>query len=94
MDSFEFFGPNLSKNRFWGRNFKNLSPHSESAPPRYLLYQFSVKTVKFKHSGLNLGKLSNYMQHFDSNNIEGVAENCVVAEMNWVEVDGAGWRFK
>ena len=30
------FGPNLPKNGFWSRNFKNLSPDSKSALPRKL----------------------------------------------------------
>ena len=34
MGNFYFFGPNLPKNGFWGRNFKNLSAALESAPPR------------------------------------------------------------
>ena len=46
----------------------------------------SGKTENFVFSGLNLGKLPNYMQYFGSNNIEG--------EMSWVEMDGAGWRLK
>ena len=25
MDNFQFLGPNLPKNGFWGQNFKNLS---------------------------------------------------------------------
>ena len=36
--------------------------------------------------GLNLGKLPNYVGYFGSNNVEGVAENWVEAEMSWVEV--------
>ena len=43
--------------------------------------------------GLNLGKLPNYVQYFGSNIVEGVAESWVEAEMSWVEVDGAGWRW-
>ena len=35
---------------------------------------------------LNLGKLPNYVQYFDSNNVEGVAESWVEAEMRWVDV--------
>ena len=35
---------------------------------------------------LNLGKLPNYVQYFDSNNVEGVAECWVEAEMSRVEV--------
>ena len=36
--------------------------------------------------GLNLGKLPNCVQYFGSNNVEGVAESWVEAEMSWVEV--------
>ena len=42
-DNFDFFGPNLPKNGFLGRNFKNLSPDLESACPRYHACQFSGK---------------------------------------------------
>ena len=38
--------------------------------------------------GLNLGKLSNYMRYFGSNNVESVTESWVEAEMSRVEVDG------
>ena len=55
---------------------------------------------KFEFFGLNLGKLPNYVRYFGSNNVEGVPENWVEAEMNllevemsWVEMDGAGWRW-
>ena len=94
MDNFDFFDPNLPKNGFWGRNFKNLSPNSESAPPRHLVNHFSIKTDNFEFFGRNLRKLPNYVQYFGSNNIEGVAESWVEAEMSWVEVDRAGWRLK
>ena len=33
------------------------------------------------------------MQYFGSIIVEGVAESWVEAEMSWVEVDGAGWRW-
>ena len=33
------------------------------------------------------------MQYFGSNIVEGVAESSVEAEIRWVEVDGAGWRW-
>ena len=33
--NFEFLGPNLPKNGFWGQNFKNLSLDSESVSLRY-----------------------------------------------------------
>ena len=34
------------------------------------------------------------MKYFGSNNVEGVAESWMEAEMSWVEVGGAGWRLK
>ena len=55
-DNFEFLGPNLPKNGFWGRNFKNLSLDSESTPPLYHVCQFSVKTDNFDFFGPNLPK--------------------------------------
>ena len=83
-DNFEFLGPNLPKNGFWGRNFKNLSLDSESALPIYHVCQFLVKIDNL--FDLNLGKLPNDMRY-------GIAESWVEAEMSWVEVDGAGWRW-
>ena len=35
-DTFDFLGPNLPKNGFWGRNFKKLNLDSEPASLRYL----------------------------------------------------------
>ena len=82
------------KNGFWGRNFKNLSLDSESAPPRYHVCQFSVKVKHFEFFGLNLGKLLSYVRHFGSNIVAGVVESWVEAEMSWVEVGGGRWRLK
>ena len=82
MDKFEFFNPNLPKNKFWGRNFKNLRADSISAPPRGHVCQFSVKIDNFKFFDLNLGKLFNYMQYFGSNNVEGIS------------ISRPGWRLK
>ena len=93
-NNFEFFDPNLPKNEFWGRNFKFLSLDSESAPPRYHACQFPVKLDNFELFELNLGKLPNYVWYFGSNNVEGVSESSMEAEMRWVKVDGAAWRFK
>ena len=31
--------------------------------------------------------------YFGSNNIEGVADCWMEAEMSWVEMDGAGWSW-
>ena len=90
-DNFDFFGPNLPKNGFWGRNFKNLSPYSESAPPRYVMCQFSVKMYSFQFSGLNLGKLSKYVQYFGSNNVERTGGKLKWAGWSWMEL-GEGWN--
>ena len=56
--------------------------------------QYSGKMDNFELFSPNLGKLSNYVQYFGSNNVEGVAESWVEAEISWVEVDVAGWRLK
>ena len=92
-DKFDFFGPNLPKNGLWGRNFKNVSLHSKWGPPIYHVYQFSVKMDSFKFFGLNSGKLPNYVRYFGSNNVESVAQSWMEAEMSWMKVDGAGWRW-
>ena len=89
-DKFDFFGPNLPKNGFSGRNFKSLSLDSELAPPVYHVCQFSFKMDYFKFFGFNLGKLPNYERYFSFNNVEGVAESWVEAEMSWVEVGAGG----
>ena len=76
-----------------GRNFKYLSLDLESTPPIYHAYQFLVKIDNFYIFGLNLGKLPNYVQYFGSNIVERVAESWVEAEMSWIEVGGAAWRW-
>ena len=43
----------------------------------------------FEFFGPHFEKLSNYVQYFGSNNVEGVAESWVEVEKSWVEVDGA-----
>ena len=55
-DNFEFLGPNLPKNGFWGGNLKNLNRDSESALPKYHVCQFSVKTDDFDFFDPNLPK--------------------------------------
>ena len=92
-DNFNFFGPKLSKNWFWARNFKNVILDPESAPPRYHMCQFSVKMDNFEFFGLNLGKLPNYIWCFGSNNVQAVAKSCAEAEMSWVEVGRAGCKY-
>ena len=54
-NNFDFFDPNLPKNGFWVRDFKNLSADSRSAPPRDYACHFSVKMDNFEFFGLNLG---------------------------------------
>ena len=67
---------------------RNVSLDSISAPSIYQVSQFSVKMDSFTFYGLNLRKLSNYLQYFGSNNVEGVAESWVEAEMSWVVLGG------
>ena len=58
-EKFEFLGPNLPKNRFWGQNFKNLSLDLESTSLRYYVYQFSDK-----RDNENLPKIEFWGQNF------------------------------
>ena len=65
-------------------------------------YRISISNIQwvliFRKNGqflaLNLGKLLNYMLYFGSNNVEGIAESWVKAEMGWVQLGAAGWRLK
>ena len=86
-NNFDFFNPNLPKNGFWGRNFKNLSADSGLLPPRDHVCQFSVKIDDFDFFGLNLGKLPNYVRYFGSNNVEGC---CRDLGLDWNELGGEG----
>ena len=70
-NNFDFFDPNAD---------------SRSAPPRDHVYHFSFKMNDFEFLDLNLGKLLNYVQYFGSNNVEGVAESRVEAEISWMKV--------
>ena len=81
-DSFDFFDPNMPKNSFWSRYFKNLNADSRLAPSRDQVCQFLVKMNNFEFFDLNLGKLPNYVQYVGSNNVDGVAESWVEAEMS------------
>ena len=84
----DFFDPNLSKNWFWGQNFKNLSADSRSGPPRDHVCQFSVKMDNFELFDLNLGKLLNYMQYVGSANVT----LRVLQRAGW-RLKLAGWRW-
>ena len=55
-NNFEFMGPNLPKNKFWARNFKNLSPDLESTFLRYFMHQFPNKTGSFEFLDPNFPK--------------------------------------
>ena len=56
MDNFDFSGPNLPKNGFWDRNFRNFSLDLESASLRHYVRQFSDKRDNFEFLGPNLPK--------------------------------------
>ena len=106
IDNFVFLGPNLPKNGFWSRNFKNLSLHSESTPLRYHVRQFSVKrtTLNFRPK---FGEIVQLRAIFwfeycwgccrelggGWNELGGGGWSWVEVEMSWVEVDGAGWSW-
>ena len=69
-DNFEFLGPNLPKNGFWGRNFKSLSLDSESATLRYYVHQYSDKMENFEFLGTNLPKSKFWDQNFKTQSLD------------------------
>ena len=98
-NNFDYLRPNLTKNGFWGQNFKNLSLDSESAPPRYHVCQFLVKMSNFELFGLNLGNCPitcDILVRILLKALQSWAEaemSWVEVEMSCVEVDGAGWSW-
>ena len=56
----DFLSPKLPKNGFLGRNFKNQSLDSESAPETDHVSQFLLIMDNFEVFGLNLGKLPKF----------------------------------
>ena len=84
-NNFDFFDPNLPKNKFWGWDFKNLSADSRSAPSRDHVCQFSVKINNFEFFGLNLRKLPNYVD------ILVLIKLRVLQKARW-RLKWAGWR--
>ena len=93
-DNFHFFGPNLPRNGFSGRNFENLSLDLESAPLRYHVCQFSIKMENFKFgeiASLRWGCCRELGGGW--NELGGGGWSWVEVEINWVELDGASWRW-
>ena len=70
MDNFEFLGPNLPKNGFWGRSFKILSLDSESASLRYYVHQFSDETDNSEFLGPNLLKIGFWGRNFKNPSLD------------------------
>ena len=75
-NNFDILVPNLPKNGFWGRNFKNLGLDSESASLTYYVHQFSDIANNFDILGPNLPKngfwgrtLKNLSLDLDTSNI-------------------------
>ena len=64
--NFDFFGPNMPNNGFWGRNFENLCPDAESAPPRYYVNLFSGKTNNFDFFGPNMPENGFWGRNFEN----------------------------
>ena len=79
------FGVGISKIKVWIR--KQRLQYT-------MCSNFQSKWTSWKKLGLNLAKLRNYVRHFGSNNIEGVAESWVETEMSLEELGGARWRLK
>ena len=69
-DNFECLGPNLPKNEFWGRNFKNINLDLESTSLRYFVHQFLDKTNNLQFLGPNLPKNGFWDQNIKSLNLD------------------------
>ena len=89
IDNFVFLGPNLPKNGFWSRNFKNLSLHSESTPLRYHVRQFSVKrtTLNFRPK---FGEIVQLRAIFWFEYCWGCCKQLIGG---WNELVGGGWSL-
>ena len=89
MDNFEFLDPNLPKNEFWGRNFKNLSLDSESAPPKYHMCQFSAKMDNLIFWP-KFGEIAQLRAIFWFKYCWGC---CRELDGGWNELGGGGWSW-
>ena len=97
---FYFLSPNLPKNEFWGRNFKNLSLDLESAPPIYhACANFQSKWITFNFWP-KFGEIAQLRAIFwfkycwgCCRELGGGWNELGGGGWSWVEVDGAGWRW-
>ena len=64
-DNFHFFGPNLSKNEFWGWNFKNLWIQK-----KFGLGISTSKTPFFSAIFGEIAQLRAIVRYFSSNDVE------------------------
>ena len=73
-DNLGFLGPNLPKNGFWGRDFKNLNLDSESTSPILCVPIFSQigQLLIFRPK---FGEITQLRAIFGSNIVEGAAES-------------------
>ena len=88
------FGSEFAQKRIFGLEFQKSKSGFGISTSKIPCKPIFSQLDNFEFFGLNLGKLPNYMQYFGLNIVEGVAESLVETEMSWVELDGAGWRFK
>ena len=78
----------------WGRNFKNLSLHSRSAPSIYHVCQFSVTMDSFKFFRLHFCPITcNILVLITLRVLKRAEWRLKWAGWEWMEVDGAGWRW-
>ena len=94
--TFDFSGPNLSQNEFWGWNFKTVSLDLEFAPRRYHVCQVSAKTDSFEFFRLNLRKLYNYVQYLVLITLRVLQRDrwrLKWAGWRWMELGGDRWRW-
>ena len=77
-----FFGSNLPKNGFWGRNFKNLTGDLESALAKYHACQFSGKIDNFDIFDPSLPKNKFRGQNFENQLFQDSV--CVNFQPKWI----------
>ena len=90
--NFDFFGPNLTKNGFWGQNFNFKSGFgiSTSKIPCVPIFWQNGQIWIFRPK---FGEIAQLHAIFGSYNVDSVAVSWIEAEMSWMVMNGAGWRW-
>ena len=85
--------PKFAQKWILGSEFQKSKSGFGISTSNILRVPISIQIGKLLIFWPKFGKIRKYVQYFGSNIVEDVAESWVEAEMSWVEVDGAGWRW-